>query len=114
MWEGCLHNHEDCTKVQKRAISTNEFLRILGLYDFSKHSTSAKEISLSNIMEATSPPRYAESNKMTAMMIEELSPPKHMLSRKLDSFAASPDPLDHHMQWDDPKYIPSFKLIESP
>ncbi|GMJ08788.1 hypothetical protein HRI_004548000 [Hibiscus trionum] len=112
--EGCLHNHQDCIKAQKIAISTNEFLRILGLDDFSKHSTFAKEYSLSNKMEATSPPRYAESNKMTAMMIEELSPPKHMLSRKLDSFEASPEPLDHHMQWDGPKYTPSFKLIESP
>ncbi|MBA0599732.1 hypothetical protein Gorai_005939, partial [Gossypium raimondii] len=29
--EGFLHNHEECIKAQKRAISTNEFLRILGL-----------------------------------------------------------------------------------
>ncbi|KAL4290326.1 hypothetical protein GQ457_14G001090 [Hibiscus cannabinus] len=112
--EGCLHNHGDCIKAQKRAISTNEFLRILGLDDFSEHSASAREYSLSNKMGAMSPPRHVESNKMTAMLLEELSPPKHMLSRKHDSFADSPEPLDHHMQWDDPKYIPSFKLIESP
>ncbi|KAK8578631.1 hypothetical protein V6N13_100458 [Hibiscus sabdariffa] len=112
--EGCLHNHGDCIKAQKRAISTNEFLRILGLDDFSEHSASAREYSLSNKMGAMSPPRHVESNKMTAMLLEEQSPPKHMLSRKHDSFADSPEPLDHHMQWDDPKYIPSFKLIESP
>ncbi|XP_039038497.1 uncharacterized protein LOC120176052 [Hibiscus syriacus] len=113
--EGCLHNHEDCIKTQKRAISTNEFLRILGLDDFSKHSASTKEYSLSNILEPMSPPRYADSNKMTAMLIEEPSPPKHILLRKFDSFAASPEPLEQHMQWDDPKYIPSFKLLkESP
>ncbi|XWS22170.1 hypothetical protein CRYUN_Cryun29cG0011700 [Craigia yunnanensis] len=29
--EGFLHNHEECIKAQKIAISTNEFLRILGL-----------------------------------------------------------------------------------
>ncbi|KAK8556385.1 hypothetical protein V6N12_002789 [Hibiscus sabdariffa] len=112
--EGCLHNHEDCIKAQKRAISTNEFLRILGLDDFSKHSASAKEYSSSNKMEPMSPPRYAEPNKMNVILSEELSPPKHKSSRKLDSFAASPELLDQHMQWDDPKYIPSFKLIESP
>ncbi|GMI92972.1 hypothetical protein HRI_002968600 [Hibiscus trionum] len=112
--EGYLHNHEGCIKAQKRAISTNEFLRTLGLDDFSKHSASAKEYSLSKEMEPMSPPRYAEPNKMTAMLIEELSPPKHKSSRILDSFAASPEQLDHHMQWDDPTYIPSFKLIESP
>ncbi|KAL4388118.1 hypothetical protein GQ457_09G014320 [Hibiscus cannabinus] len=112
--EGCLHNREDCIKAQKRAISTNEFLRILGLDDFSKHSASAKEYSLSNKMEPMSPPRNAEPDKMNVMLSEELSPPKHKSSRKLDSFAASPELLDQHMQWDDPKYIPSFKLIESP
>ncbi|KAK8663493.1 hypothetical protein V6N13_083309 [Hibiscus sabdariffa] len=139
--EGCLHNREDCIKAQKRAISTNEFLRILGLDDFSKHSASAKEYSLSNKMEVNhsnrfsshgslamdclkdtsllllqpmSPPRNAEPDKMNVMLSEELSPPKHKSSRKLDSFAASPELLDQHMQWDDPKYIPSFKLIESP
>ncbi|KAK8519486.1 hypothetical protein V6N12_025523 [Hibiscus sabdariffa] len=55
--------------------------------------------------QAMSPPRYVESNKMTAMLLEEQSPPKHMLSRKHGSFAASPEPLDHHMQWDDPKFL---------
>ncbi|KAE8729751.1 RING/U-box superfamily protein, putative isoform 1 [Hibiscus syriacus] len=86
--EGCLHNHEDCIKTQKRAISTNEFLRILGLDDFSKHSASAKEYSLSNILEPMSPPRYAESNKMTEMLIEEPSPPKHMLFWKFRLFCS--------------------------
>ncbi|KAE8729763.1 RING/U-box superfamily protein, putative isoform 1 [Hibiscus syriacus] len=61
--EGCRQNHEDCIKTQKRAISTNDFLRILGLDDFSKHSASAKEYSLSNILEPMSPPRYAESKQ---------------------------------------------------
>ncbi|MBA0628598.1 hypothetical protein Godav_023302 [Gossypium davidsonii] len=112
--EGFLHNHEECIKAQKRAISTNEFLRILGLDDFCKHSASAKQHSLSNKMEPTSPSRYAKMNEITAMLIEELSPPKHKLSRKLDSCPASPEAPDHYMQWDDPKYIPSFKLIESP
>ena len=46
--EGFLHNHEECIKAQKRAISTNEFLRILGLDDFFKRSASAKQHSLSN------------------------------------------------------------------
>ncbi|MBA0724915.1 hypothetical protein Golax_021558 [Gossypium laxum] len=112
--EGFLHNHEECIKAQKRAISTNEFLRILGLDDFCKHSASAKQHSLSNKMEPTSPSRYAKMNEITAMLIEELSPPKHKLSRKLDSCPASPEAPDHYMQWDDPKYIPSFRLIESP
>ncbi|KHG22291.1 Translational activator gcn1 [Gossypium arboreum] len=112
--EGFLHNHEECIKAQKRAISTNEFLRILGLDDFCKRSASAKQHSLSNKMEPTSPSRDAKMNEITAMLIEELSPPKHKLSRKLDSCPASPEAPDHYMQWDDPKYIPSFKLIESP
>ena len=29
--EGFLHNHEECIKAQRRSLSTDEFLRILGL-----------------------------------------------------------------------------------
>ncbi|XVF84325.1 hypothetical protein PTKIN_Ptkin17bG0027900 [Pterospermum kingtungense] len=109
--EGFLHNHEECIKVQKKAISTNEFLRILGLDDFSKQSVSAKEHPISNKMMHMSPPRYFEPAEMTELL---LSPPKHKMSRKVDSGPPSPEPLDHYMHWNDPKYIPSFKLIESP
>ncbi|XP_022761558.1 uncharacterized protein LOC111307712 [Durio zibethinus] len=112
--EGYLHNHEECIKAQKRAISTNEFLRILGLDDFSKQSASAKEPPMSNKMMPMSPPRNFEAGQMTELLIEDLSPPKHKLSRKLDSAPPSPEPLDHYMHWNDPEYILSFKLIESP
>ncbi|XVE84446.1 hypothetical protein DITRI_Ditri17bG0014800 [Diplodiscus trichospermus] len=111
--EGFLHNHEECIKAQKRTISTNEFLRILGLDDFSKQPASAKEPPMSNKMHM-SPPRSFEPREMTELLIKDLSPPKHKTSRKLDSAPPSPEPLDHNMHWNDPEYIPSFKLIESP
>lgn len=112
--EGFLHNHEECIKAQRRAISMNEFLRILGLEDFSKQSASAKEPPMSNKMVHMSPPRYFEPREMPKLLVEDLSPPKHKMSRKLESAPPSPEPLDHCLHWEDPDYIPSFKLIESP
>ncbi|XVF29496.1 hypothetical protein REPUB_Repub15cG0125900 [Reevesia pubescens] len=112
--EGFLHNHDECIKAQKKAISTNEFLRILGLDDFCKQSASGKEPLMSNKMEPMSPPRNFEPGEMTELLIEDLSPPKYKISKKLDSPPASPEPLDYYMHWNDPKYIPCFKLIESP
>ncbi|XP_022733648.1 uncharacterized protein LOC111287387 [Durio zibethinus] len=112
--EGFLHNHEECIKAQKGAISMKEFLRILGLDDFSKQSASTKEPPLSNKMMYMSPPRDFEPLEMTKLLIEDPSPPKHKMSRKLDSAPPSPEPLDHYIHWNDPEYIPSFKLIESP
>ncbi|XP_021290907.1 uncharacterized protein LOC110421608 [Herrania umbratica] len=112
--EGFLHNHEECIKAQRRALSTNQFLQILGLDDFLKQSASAKEPQMSNKMKHESPPRCSELGQMPELLIEDLSPPKHKLLSKFDSAPPSPEPLDNYMHWDDPKYIPSFKLIESP
>ncbi|XWS13165.1 hypothetical protein CRYUN_Cryun36dG0014200 [Craigia yunnanensis] len=111
--EGFLHNHEECIKAQNRAIRTNEVLLLLGLNDFSKQTASAKEPHMSNKMPM-SPSRYFEAGEMTELLIEDLSPPKHKLSRKFDSAPPSPGPLGHYMHWNDRKYIPNFKLIESP
>lgn len=61
-----------------------------------------------------SPPRYFEPRETTELLIEDLPPPKHKMLRKLDSAPPSPEAEDHYMHWNDPKYIPSFKLIESP
>ncbi|XVF65735.1 hypothetical protein PTKIN_Ptkin09bG0273700 [Pterospermum kingtungense] len=110
--EGFLHNHEECIKAQKTAISTDEFLRILGLDDF--WSASAKEPHMSNKMKPASPSRNFEAEEIAELLIEDLSPPKRKLSRKLDSAPPSPEPVDHYIHWNDPKYIPSYKLIESP
>ncbi|XVF37615.1 hypothetical protein REPUB_Repub20aG0024800 [Reevesia pubescens] len=109
--EGFLHNHEECIKAQRRAISTNEFLQILGLDDFPKQSASAKESPMSNKMMPMSPPRYFEQEEMTKLLIEDLSPPKPKLSTKFNSAPPSPEPLDYYLHWND---IPSFNLIESP
>ncbi|OMO68035.1 hypothetical protein CCACVL1_20122 [Corchorus capsularis] len=92
--EGCLHNHNECIKAQRRSLSTREFLHILELDDLS--IASAKP---------TSPPRSFEPREMPELLIEHLSPLKIKLSSTLDS--PPPSPLFH---WDDP----SFKLVESP
>lgn len=105
--EGFLHNHEECIKAQKRDISTNDFLRTLGLDDFWPAST--KEPHMSKKMMPVSPSRNFEAVEMTELLIQDLSPPKR--SRKLDAAPPSPEPLDHYMHWNDPT---SYKLIESP
>ena len=66
------------------------------------------------LLQPVSPSRYIYAREMNELLNEDLSPPKPKLSRKLDSAPHSPEPLDHYMHWNDPKYIPSFKLIESP
>ncbi|MBA0854838.1 hypothetical protein Goshw_005788 [Gossypium schwendimanii] len=109
--EGFLHNHDECIKAQKKAISTNEFLQILGLEDFSKPA-SAKGIRMPNEMPM-SPSRYLEAKEMSELLMEDWSPPKCKLSKKLNSAPPSPEPLDH-MRWEDPEFVPGFVLIGSP
>ncbi|OMO71801.1 hypothetical protein COLO4_28030 [Corchorus olitorius] len=111
--EGFLHNHNECIKAQRRSLRTSEFLHILELDDFSKQSAS-KDPAMSNKMKPMSPPRSFEPREMPELLIEHLSPLKTKLSSTLDSAPPSPEPLHHQFHWDDPKYIPSFKLIESP
>ncbi|KHF99151.1 putative dna primase large subunit [Gossypium arboreum] len=108
--EGFLHNHDECIKAQKKAISTNGFLRILGLEDFSKPE-SAKGTRMPNEMPM-SPSRYLEVKEMSELLMEDWSPPKCKLSKKLNTAPPSPEPLDH-MRWDDPEF-PGFVLIGSP
>ncbi|KAB2093415.1 hypothetical protein ES319_A02G093100v1 [Gossypium barbadense] len=108
--EGFLHNHDECIKAQKKAISTNEFLRILGLEDFSKPE-SAKGTRMPNEMPM-SPSRYLEVKEMSELLMEDWSPRKCKLSKKLNTAPPSPEPLDH-MRWDDPEF-PGFVLIGSP
>ncbi|XP_039010127.1 protein PATRONUS 2 isoform X2 [Hibiscus syriacus] len=107
--EGFLHNHDGCVNAQKKTISNNEFLQILGLEDFSKPPASAKGTHMPNEMPM-SPLRNFEAKEMTDLLIEDWSPPKHKMSTKLNSAPPSPGPMDCSMHWNDL----TFELIGSP
>ncbi|GMI78666.1 hypothetical protein HRI_001535900 [Hibiscus trionum] len=111
--EGFLHNHDECIKAQKKAISTKEFLHLLGLEDFSKAPAPAKGTYIPKEMPM-SPSRYDEAKELTDLLIEDWSPPRHKMSTKLDSAPPSPGPVDHYMHWNDPENVVSFELIGSP
>ncbi|KAE8685613.1 RING/U-box superfamily protein, putative isoform 1 [Hibiscus syriacus] len=99
--EGCLHNHDECIKCQENTKSMNEFLKILGLEEFSNPPASAKGTHMPNEMPM-SPSRYSEDEEMTELLIKYWSPAKLMIK---DWSPPSPEPMD----------LPdTYELISSP